>query len=77
LGVELVLVIASHFHAKAVGKALPASVRAVVVDINPSVVSKFTDRVGFQTLGLVTDGELFLKELAACLSLGRKRRPGR
>lgn len=72
-GVKLVLVIASHFHAKAVGKALPASVRGVVVDINPTVVSKFTDRVGFQTLGLVTDAELFLKELVSCLCPGRER----
>jgi hypothetical protein len=43
---------------------LPARVRTVCVDINPSVVTKLADRGSHQTLGIVTDVESFLRELA-------------
>lgn len=43
---------------------LPAWVKTVAVDINPAVVTKLADRGTFQALGLVTDAELFLRELA-------------
>jgi len=37
------------------------------VDINPSVVTKLSDRGTFQAIGLVTDVEPFLRELSQYL----------
>jgi hypothetical protein len=54
-------------HSFAVANLLPASVKTVVVDINPSAVAKLTDQQTFQALGLVTDIEPFLRELVHCL----------
>jgi hypothetical protein len=42
-------------------------VRTVCVDINPSVVTKLADRGSWQSIGIVTDVESFLRELAADL----------
>jgi lysine-ketoglutarate reductase/saccharopine dehydrogenase-like protein (TIGR00300 family) len=67
-GVGLVLMIATTLHAIAVGNLLPASVKVVCVDINPSVVTKLIDRGSFQTAGVVTDAELFLRELDRMLT---------
>jgi len=39
----------------------------VCVDINPAVVTKLTDRGTFQSVGLVTDSESFLRELSRSL----------
>ncbi len=66
-GVEMAIMIASMLHAIATGNLLPASVRTVVVDMNPSVVTKLADRGTFQAAGLVTDAELFLRELLEAL----------
>jgi lysine-ketoglutarate reductase/saccharopine dehydrogenase-like protein (TIGR00300 family) len=66
-GVEMALMVASMLHAIATGNLLPATVRTVVVDINPSVVTKLADRGSFQAAGLITDAELFLRELAETL----------
>ncbi|GCE27262.1 TIGR00300 family protein [Dictyobacter alpinus] len=62
-GVEMSIIVASMLHAIATGNILPAHVRTVVVDINQSVVTKLADRGSFQAAGLVTDVELFLREL--------------
>ncbi len=67
-GVQMAIMIASMLHAIATGNLLPATVRTVVVDINPSVVTKLADRGSFQAAGLITDAELFLRELAEALS---------
>jgi lysine-ketoglutarate reductase/saccharopine dehydrogenase-like protein (TIGR00300 family) len=67
-GVEMALMVASMLHAIATGNLLPAHVRTVVVDINPAVVTKLADRGSFQAAGLVTDAELFLRELLEALS---------
>ena len=67
-GVEMAIMIASMLHAIATGNLLPATVRTVVVDINPAVVTKLADRGSFQAAGLVTDAELFLRELAEALA---------
>jgi lysine-ketoglutarate reductase/saccharopine dehydrogenase-like protein (TIGR00300 family) len=67
-GVEMAIMVASMLHAIATGNLLPAHVRTVVVDINPSVVTKLADRGSFQAAGLVTDVELFLRELLEELS---------
>ncbi len=67
-GVEMAIMVASMLHAIATGNLLPARVRTVVVDINPAVVTKLADRGSFQAAGLVTDAELFLRELVDTLS---------
>ena len=55
--------IATTLHSIAVGNLLPAWVDVVCVDINPSTVIKLSDRGSFQTVGLVTDVEPFLRNL--------------
>ncbi len=67
-GVGFVLMVASTLHSIAVGNLLPASVKTVCVDINPSVVTKMIDRGSSQTAGVVTDAELFLRELSIMFS---------
>ena len=66
-GVEMALMIASMLHAIATGNLLPSTVRTVVVDINPAVVTKLADRGSFQAAAVVTDAELFLRELVDAL----------
>jgi lysine-ketoglutarate reductase/saccharopine dehydrogenase-like protein (TIGR00300 family) len=59
------LCIATALHSIATGNLLPAWVKVVCVDINPATVTKLSDRGSFQTIGLVTDVEPFLRVLAA------------
>ena len=66
-GVGLVLVLSSMLHGIGVGNMLPAWVRLVCVDINPAVVTKLADRGSSQTIGIVTDVGLFLRQLASAL----------
>jgi lysine-ketoglutarate reductase/saccharopine dehydrogenase-like protein (TIGR00300 family) len=66
--VGFALMIATALHAIATGNLLPAWVKVVCVDINPATVTKLSDRGTFQTLGLVTDVEPFLRSLAAGLA---------
>jgi lysine-ketoglutarate reductase/saccharopine dehydrogenase-like protein (TIGR00300 family) len=66
-GVGFALLIATALHSIATGNLLPASVKVVSVDINPATVTKLADRGTFQTIGLVTDVEPFLRSLAASL----------
>lgn len=61
--VSFCLMIATMLHSVAVGNLLPAWVKVVCVDINPSTVIKLSDRGSFQTVGLVTDVEPFLRVL--------------
>lgn len=68
-GVELALMVSTMLHSIATGNMLPAWVKTVAVDINPAVVTKLADRGTFQALGLVTDAELFLRELVEELDL--------
>lgn len=68
-GVDMALMIATMLHSIATGNMLPASVKVVAVDINPAVVTKLADRGTFQALGLVTDAELFIRELSQALKL--------
>ncbi len=62
-GVTMCLMIATTLHSIAVGNLLPARVKVVCVDINPATVTKLADRGSFQTVGLVTDVEPFLRVL--------------
>ncbi|MEA3345498.1 MAG: TIGR00300 family protein [Chloroflexota bacterium] len=73
-GVELVIMVATMLHSIATGNMLPADIRVVVVDINPAVVTKLSDRGSFQAVGLVTDAELFLRELIEDLREPRSAR---
>lgn len=61
--VDYCLMIATTLHSIAVGNLLPAWVKVICVDINPSTVIKLGDRGSFQTLGLVTDVEPFMRVL--------------
>jgi lysine-ketoglutarate reductase/saccharopine dehydrogenase-like protein (TIGR00300 family) len=63
--VTFCLMIATTLHSVAVGNLLPATVSVVCVDINPSTVIKLNDRGSFQTVGLVTDVEPFLRALVS------------
>ncbi len=64
-GVGFALLIATALHSIATGNLLPAWVKVVCVDINPATVTKLSDRGTFQTIGLVTDVEPFLRSLVA------------
>jgi lysine-ketoglutarate reductase/saccharopine dehydrogenase-like protein (TIGR00300 family) len=67
-GVGFALLIATALHSIATGNLLPAWVKVVCVDINPATVIKLGDRGTFQTIGLVTDVEPFLRSLAGELA---------
>jgi lysine-ketoglutarate reductase/saccharopine dehydrogenase-like protein (TIGR00300 family) len=66
--VGFALLIATALHSIATGNLLPAWVKVVCVDINPATVTKLSDRGTFQTIGLVTDVEPFVRSLAVELS---------
>jgi lysine-ketoglutarate reductase/saccharopine dehydrogenase-like protein (TIGR00300 family) len=66
-GVSIALMMGTMLHSIATGNMLPATVKTICVDINPSVVTKLSDRGTFQAIGLVTDIEPFLRELAEYL----------
>lgn len=67
-GVTIALMMGTMLHSMAIANVLPASVKTLCVDINPAAVSKLTDPQNFQALGLVTDVELFLRELSSHLA---------
>jgi hypothetical protein len=66
--------IATTLHSVAVCNLLPAWVKVVCADINPSTAIKLADRGSFQTVSLVTDVAPFLRalveELAAIRDAG-------
>jgi lysine-ketoglutarate reductase/saccharopine dehydrogenase-like protein (TIGR00300 family) len=68
-GVTFCLMVATTLHSIAVGNLLPAHVKVVCVDINPSTAIKLADRGTFQTVGLVTDVAPFLHILVEELTL--------
>ncbi len=57
------LMIATMLHSVAIGNLLPAWIKVICIDINPSTAIKLSDRGSFQTLGIVTDVEPFLRAL--------------
>lgn len=76
-GTELALMLGTMLHSIAVGNLLPAWVRLVCVDINPAVVTKLVDRGSFQAVGVVSDVEWFLRQLAIeILDKGEQGRKG-
>ncbi len=68
--VGMALMLSTMLHSIATGNLLPASVRTVCVDINPAVVTKLADRGSWQSIGLVTDVESFLRELVVTVEQG-------
>lgn len=68
--VNFCMMVATTLHSIAVGNLLPAWVPVVCVDISPATVTKLADRGSWQTVGIVTDVEPFLRELL--LELGCK-----
>jgi hypothetical protein len=71
-GVTVALMLASTLHAIATGNLLPAWVETYCVDINPAVVTKLADRGSWQSIGLVTDVESFLRELVQVIEGGAR-----
>lgn len=58
--VDMVIMIATMLHSIAVGNILPSEVKSICVDINPSTVTKLSDRGSAQVVGIVTDVGAFL-----------------
>jgi lysine-ketoglutarate reductase/saccharopine dehydrogenase-like protein (TIGR00300 family) len=66
-GVGVAILCATTLHSVATGNILPAVVKTFCVDSDADTVIKLTDRGTHQAIGIVTDVEFFLKELAAQL----------
>ena len=62
------IVVGTMLHGIATGNCLPASVPLVCVDINQATVTKLMDRGSFQSMGIITDVGLFVRELAERLA---------
>src|SRR5438067_8111274 len=62
------LLLATVQHSLAVASMLAPSVKTVCVDIDPSAVQRAVEHQPLQSIGLVTDVEPFLSELADCLT---------
>src|SRR5947207_2863696 len=67
------LLLATLQYSLAVASMLPPTVKTVCVDIDPSAVERAVEHQPLQSIGLVTDVEPFLRELADCLSEPRVR----
>jgi len=59
-GADMVMILGTMLHGIGAGNMIPSWVRTICVDINPSVVTKLSDRGSSQTVGVVTDVGLFL-----------------
>ena len=62
-GTDMILMLSTMLHSIGVGNMTPAGVKMVCVDINPSVVTKLSDRGSIESIGVVTDVGLFLSLL--------------
>jgi lysine-ketoglutarate reductase/saccharopine dehydrogenase-like protein (TIGR00300 family) len=67
-GLGMAIMVSTMLHSIATGNMLPASVTTVCVDINPAAVTKLADRGSIQSVGMVTDVGLFLRQLREALS---------
>ena len=66
-GLGMAIMVSTMLHSIATGNILPASVPIVCVDINPAAVTKLVDRGSIQSVGMVTDVGLFVRQLASAL----------
>lgn len=62
-GTDMIIMLSTMLHSIGVGNMTPAGVKMVCVDINPSVVTKLSDRGSVESVGVVTDVGLFLSLL--------------
>ena len=69
------IVVGTMLHGIATGNCLPASVPLVCVDINQATVTKLMDRGSWQSVGIITDVGLFIRELAERLAPEEMREP--
>jgi len=67
LGVTVAIIVATTLHGVATGNMLPATVATFCVDSAADTVIKLVDRGTQQAVGIVTDCEYFLSELARVL----------
>ena len=65
------LLLATIQHSLAVASMLAPTVKTVCVDIDSSAVERAVEHQPLQSIGLVTDVEPFLRELADCLTLSQ------
>src|SRR5881398_661757 len=63
-----VLLLGTVQHALAVASMLAPTVKTICVDIDPAAVARVVNQQPFQSIGLVTDIEPFLQELADCVT---------
>ena len=66
--VDMIIMIATMLHSIATGNLLPSRVKSICVDINPSTVTKLSDRGSAQVVGIVTDIGTFLPLLYNALN---------
>ena len=66
--VDMVLMISTMLHSIAMGNLLPSRVKSICVDINPSTVTKLSDRGSVQVVGIVTDIGTFMPLLYNALN---------
>jgi len=66
-GVTHVLLLGTVQHSLAVASMLSPNVKTICVDINPATVDLIVDQQPFQSIGLVTDVEPFLRELCEAI----------
>lgn len=71
-GVTHVLLLGTVQHSLAVASMLAPSVKTICVDINPATVALIVNQQPFQSIGLVTDLEPFLRELCDAIEIERK-----
>ncbi|MEY2506545.1 MAG: hypothetical protein QOH01_874 [Verrucomicrobiota bacterium] len=67
-GVSTALMMGTMLHSMAVTNLLPAAIKTLCIDVSPAAISKLTERGSFQSLGLVSDLEPFLRELTVTLA---------
>jgi lysine-ketoglutarate reductase/saccharopine dehydrogenase-like protein (TIGR00300 family) len=67
-----VLLLGTVQHALAVASMLSPSVKTICVDINPAAVALIVNQQPFQSIGLVTDIEPFLRQLCEAIDAERK-----
>ena len=70
------IVVGTMLHGIATGNCLPASVPLVCIDINQSTMTKLMDRGSWQSIGIITDLSLFVRELAHRLAPGEVHTSG-
>ncbi|MFP5225729.1 MAG: TIGR00300 family protein [Actinomycetota bacterium] len=66
-GVGMAIMVSTMLHSIATGNLLPSTCATVCVDINPAAVTKLVDRGSIQSIGMVTDVGLFLRQLRQAL----------